>query len=159
MEIERKFLLDGYPDNLPLIKEVDCMQGYLSVQPEVRIRSFRSGEYEDYKLTIKSNGDLSREEVEYMISKDEFDIFVGMINQPLIHKEHRKYRLPDGKIFEVGLVDPGADTSFYYAEVEFETVQDALSFKPLDCITEEVTYDSSYKMKNYWTRTRLNKEM
>ena len=41
VEIERKFLLDEFP-NLPLLTEAVVYQGYLSVRPTVRIRSTES---------------------------------------------------------------------------------------------------------------------
>ncbi|WP_054324154.1 hypothetical protein [Anaeromassilibacillus sp. SJQ-1] len=36
-EIERKFLLSEFPD-LPLLEKAETFQGYLSVEPVVRIR-------------------------------------------------------------------------------------------------------------------------
>ena len=52
------------------------------------------------------------------------------------------------------LVDKGRESEFMYAEVEFPSVQAAESFEPLPCFTADVTKDSSYKMKNFWKRTR-----
>ena len=37
-----------------------------------------------------------------------------------------------------------------FAEVEFESEDEANSFIPLSFMLEEVTYDKQYKMKNYW---------
>ena len=45
MEIERKFLLSGFPD-LPELERAEVFQGYLGISPEVRIRSKRVGERE-----------------------------------------------------------------------------------------------------------------
>ena len=39
MEIERKFLLDSFPQGLPLLEESVMEQGYLCTDPVVRIRS------------------------------------------------------------------------------------------------------------------------
>ena len=41
MEIERKFLIDGFPSDLPLLKESEVEQGYLATAPVVRIRRER----------------------------------------------------------------------------------------------------------------------
>ena len=49
MEIERKFLLSGFPD-LPELERAEVFQGYLGISPEVRIRSKRVGEAETYRL-------------------------------------------------------------------------------------------------------------
>lgn len=158
MEIERKFLLNELPNIEPII-HIDIFQGYVSTNPEIRIRSYEvlSGNdvgRKDYKLTIKGTGDLSREEIEEYISKDFFEKIAQFIGKPLIHKDYRKYEI-EGRIFECSIVDPGKPTEFCYGEVEFDTVDDANSYKlPLKGVVD-VTYDKSYKMKNYWIRTRI----
>ena len=38
MEIERKWMVTGWPEGLPLEEEFTMRQGYISVQPTVRIR-------------------------------------------------------------------------------------------------------------------------
>ena len=38
MEIERNWLIDGFPAGLPLLKEARVRQGYISTAPVVRIR-------------------------------------------------------------------------------------------------------------------------
>lgn len=46
MEIERKFILDKLPPLTPK-KEIDVYQGYISIEPEVRIRSYEVIQGED----------------------------------------------------------------------------------------------------------------
>ena len=38
MEIERKWMVKGWPEGLPLREEFAMRQGYISVRPTVRIR-------------------------------------------------------------------------------------------------------------------------
>ena len=38
MEIERKWMVKGWPEGLPLKEEFAMRQGYISVRPTVRIR-------------------------------------------------------------------------------------------------------------------------
>ena len=38
MEIERKWMVQGWPEGYPLRKEEEMRQGYVSVRPTVRIR-------------------------------------------------------------------------------------------------------------------------
>ena len=38
MEIERKWMVDRWPEGLPLYREQMMRQGYISVRPTVRIR-------------------------------------------------------------------------------------------------------------------------
>ena len=72
----------------------------------------------------------------------------------MIRKEYRIYRLENGLRLECSRVDPGTDTEFYYAEVEFQDQQQAeIFFPPPDFfLGKEVTYDGSYRMKAYYQR-------
>ena len=72
MEIERKFLLSGFPD-LPELERAEVFQGYLGISPEVRIRSKRVGEAETYRLCFKGEGGLVREEIELDLDKATFE--------------------------------------------------------------------------------------
>ena len=79
MEIERKWLVSDWPEkagvNLNLVKEEKMRQGYVSVEPTVRIReeiSVRNPEEASYLLTFKSSGLLSRKEIEFPIEKRYF---------------------------------------------------------------------------------------
>ena len=58
MEIERKWMVTGWPEGLPLEEEFTMRQGYISVQPTVRIREEAlTGGSTDYILCFKSAGD------------------------------------------------------------------------------------------------------
>lgn len=161
MEIERKFLLSSLPPITPY-QIIDVYQGYLSIDPEVRVRSWEvlDGEdkgHKDYMLTIKGNGTLAREEIETYISEEFFNKIVAFIGHPLIHKEYYRYR-HNGHTVECSVVDQGSKTWFIYGEVEFDSEEAAERYEwefpetsPID-----VTYESKFKMKNYWQRTRVD---
>lgn len=160
MEIERKFVLDKLPPLTPK-KEIDVYQGYISVEPEVRIRSYEviSGKdkgHKDYLLTVKGNGSLSREEIETYVSEQFFNQAAAFLQHPLIHKRHFKYDY-HGHILECSIVDEGMSSSFIYGEVEFQSEEAAERFEwPFkDMWAWDVTDIPTYKMKNYWTRTRM----
>ena len=68
MEIERKWMVKGWPEGLPLREEFAMRQGYISVRPTVRIREEAlTGGRTDYILCFKSGGGLAREEIERSI--------------------------------------------------------------------------------------------
>ena len=70
MEIERKWMVKGWPEGLPLREEFAMRQGYISVRPTVRIREEAlTGGRTDYILCFKSGGGLAREEIERSIDK------------------------------------------------------------------------------------------
>ena len=65
MEIERKWMVTGWPEGLTLTEEYRMDQGYISVRPTVRIRrEALTGGPTHYVLCFKGAGTLSREEIE-----------------------------------------------------------------------------------------------
>ena len=156
LEIERKFLVDGFPENLELLSEVYIEQGYVSFEPEVRIRKavvLDTG-VEEYYLTIKGDGDLARREIETEISREFYADTANFLGVNVVRKDYKKYKLGQWEL-EVSLVDVGTDWEFYYAEIEFPTEEAANAFEFPEYLGKEITYDSYYKMKNFWKRTRL----
>lgn len=157
MEIERKWLTGSWP-GLPETCRIEMRQGYLSLGPTVRIRSERRGEHTSYVLCIKGAGTLAREEIELPLTEDQFARLERMIGRPLIEKQQRRYALPDGLVLEVNQVDAGQPGEFFYAEVEFSSVQQALVWEPgelADYLHNEVTSTPGQSMGEYWRRTRL----
>ncbi len=165
MEIERKWMVTGWPQaEYPLISEQRMRQGYVSVSPTVRIReeALKDGETE-YILCFKSGGGLARKEIEMAVPKDKFLELEDLIGRPLIPKVRRTFRLPDGLSLEVNHVDEGLPTEFWYAEIEYGSIEEAESWVPSDAylktfLSDEVTLDPSQTMGAYWVRTRLQKK-
>jgi len=103
---------------------------------------------------------LAREEIERSIDKELFvQLEEKIIGKPLIKKVRRSYRLPDGAVLEVNHVDEGLPTAFWYAEVEYPTVEAALRWQPEACglatyLNDEVTNQPGQSMGAYWVQTR-----
>ena len=155
MEIERKFMLEAFPD-LPLLRESVQRQGYLCTKPTLRIRSKESAAGVSYELCFKGEGTLVRQEIELPISKEVFDGLKDLIGKPLIRKDYRAYRLPGGETLECSRVDAGSPTEFCYAEVEFPSVEAARQFVPPPFLGEDVTEKPGSSMSSYWEATRLS---
>ena len=131
MEIERKWMVKGWPQGLVTAAEYEMEQGYLSVRPTVRIRKeAKTGGETEYILCFKGRGGLARREIETPISPELFGQLRELIGWPLIPKLRRDYPLPGGLKLEVSRVDEGAPTEFWYAEVEFESEAAALNWQP-----------------------------
>lgn len=155
VEIERKWMVKGWPNNLELLYVEKMRQGYISTSPTVRIRDDDS----KHILCFKSKGKLSRKEIEMEIPRDKFDELEDLIGLPLIDKVRKTYLLSDGHHLEVNFVDE----KFYYAEVEFSNEEEALSFNPQDVnladyLDDEVTYQKGQSMAAYWIETRVNRQ-
>ena len=131
MEIERKWMVNGWPEGLPLKEEFAMRQGYISVRPTVRIREEAlTGGKTHYVLCFKSGSGLAREEIER-------DIDPALFND----------------------LDEGQPTEFWYAEVEYPTVEAARSWQPAavglaDYLNDEVTDQPGQSMGAYWEQTR-----
>src|SRR5699024_12457541 len=109
MEIERKGLVEGWPQGLPLVEEYTMRQGYVSVRPTVRIREeAKTGGPTAWVLCFKSAGGLAREEIERPIDQALFDgLAAKTIAKPLIATLRRTYPLPGRVPLEVSQVDAG----------------------------------------------------
>ena len=153
MEIERKFLIDRFPDMQPIETAV-MEQGYLCTDPTVRIRSKEKNGSVTYKLCFKGEGSIAREEIELPLDKETFDRLAALLKGSMIRKEYRVYPLPGGYRLECSLVDEGLPTAFYYAEVEFPTLEEAYAFQPPAFLGRDVTEEQGYGMSSYWNRTR-----
>ena len=161
MEIERKWLVDGWPAGREAARVYEMAQGYLAVRPTtVRIRrEAERGGRTAHILCFKGRGGLVREEIETPIDAALFSRLCALIGCPLIHKERRDYPLGGGLTLEVNSVDEDAPTAFFYAEVEFSTEEAARAWSPADAglagyLADEVTARSGVSMGAYWERTR-----
>jgi CYTH domain-containing protein len=172
MEIERKWMVSGWPEDvlkdvqLPFLFTELQEQGYLHTNvPIVRIRreerrpaDLRQSSVR-HVLCIKSAGRLVRQEVEMEIPAEQFGELRDMIGKPLIQKVRKVYQLPDGHSLEVNLVDEGLPSEFMYAEVEFESVEEARIWDPAasglgSYLDDDVTEKPGQSMSAYWMVTR-----
>ncbi|MDD3692996.1 MAG: CYTH domain-containing protein [Oscillospiraceae bacterium] len=157
MEIERKFLIDKFPDNLPLVDEAVVYQGYISVNPVVRIRSVMSNSGTRYELCFKGKGTIARQEIQIELDEKTFNELENLLNSPMVRKDFKVYELPGGHRLECSLVDEGEPTEFMFAEIEFDTLEQALEYQPPEFLNREVTEDRYYGMASYWIRKSNNK--
>lgn len=168
LEIERKWMVNGWPEKeLPLLFSQRMRQGYVSTHPTVRIREENTITSNDashpvndsFVLCIKSSGLLTRKEIEIDIEKEKFVELEDLIGLPLIDKLRNTYLLPDGHHLEVNHVDEGLDSEFWYAEIEFQSEEDAKAFDPskvslFDYLNDDVTDQPDQSMAAYWEKTR-----
>ncbi len=154
MEIERKYRINGFPDHegWPLIKAALVYQGYLATHPVVRIRSQQTDQGTDYILCFKGEGTLVRQEIEMPLQMEIFTQLSELLPAPMVRKDYRVYQLPDGHHLECSLVDGDTPEAFYYAEVEFGSVEESRLFVPPAFLGEEVTEDPDFSMSQYWLK-------
>lgn len=153
MEIERKWLVKGFPIKLEPKDFLCSTQTYLNFEPEVRIRTQKNlaTQKTEYFLTIKGNGKMLRTEVNKTLSQYEFSSLSNLTPyKEIIEKHTITYQLPNNLLLEINCIK--ADSPWLYAEIEFPDVETAKKFTfPLpELIIKEITDDDSYKMKNYY---------
>lgn len=160
MEIERKFLVEGLPENLSSYQCLHIEQAYLCTDPVVRIRR----QDEDYYLTYKGKGLLAREEYNLPLNRDAYFHLRAKADGNIISK--KRYLLPilnpafsqgytlsaksdvsfDLKI-ELDLFDPPF-APLILAEVEFPDEEMARAFIPPAWLGRDVTSDREYHNSN-----------
>lgn len=153
-EIERKFLMSGFPapgPGLELLSQALVHQAYLSLEPEVRVRRKLVDGTAVCTLTVKGEGTLSRTEVEFPCGEREYQALLSLCGGTPVEKDYRRYGLEGGLVLEVSQVDD----AFCYAEVEFSDRQEALSWQIPEVLApyvlRETTEESGFRMKQYWS--------
>ena len=148
MEIERKFLITEKID-VSSLEYDDIVQGYISLEPEVRAR--KKGE--KYYLTSKSQGNLVRDEREKEISAEEYNLLMQDRNGGIVEK--RRYYMPYGKhTIEIDKYCSHL-AGLIVAEVEFDSEDEASAFVPPRWFGPEVTCDKRFKNKNLAQATEI----
>lgn len=143
MEVERKFLLNHIPDELESYEKKKILQGYISLNPALRIRS--SGT--DFIFTFKTGKGLVRDEFECPITKEQFDNLWELVLGKEIKKDRYYIPLSEGLIAELDIYHERL-SGLVTVEVEFETSEQAEAFNPPMWFGEDVTNDLRYSNSN-----------
>lgn len=143
MEIERKYLVDTLPANLNNYEVSQIEQGYLSYNPEVRLRVKDSY----FLLTIKIGEGLIRFEKNISISEVEYKSLLQYIKSNLILKKRYVIPLSGGLCAELDIYLRQL-AGLITVEVEFETEEQSGAFVKPEWFGLEITDDKRYKNKN-----------
>ena len=154
-EIERKWRVRKLPKDY---KHFPCKlleQAYLCQNPTLRIRkesSISEGEerggiserrtQEEYIFCYKGKGRLSREEYNLPLTEEAYETLIGKTEGRVIRKF--RYAIPHGAYTVELDIFQGELEGLCYAEVEFPSEEEALSFQPLDWFSEELTGERGY---------------
>ena len=142
MEIERKYLVHTLPENYTSFPCRQLEQGYLCTEPVVRIRQ----DNENYELTYKSKGLLVREEYNLPLTEEAYKHLREKVDGKLITK--KRYMIPYKEYMIELDVFEGPLAPLKFAEVEFDSIDEAECFTPPDWFGEDVTFEAKYKNSN-----------
>ncbi|HJB45668.1 MAG TPA: CYTH domain-containing protein [Candidatus Mediterraneibacter surreyensis] len=141
MEIERKFL--PLMDQLPFRPEdFPCRrieQGYLCTDPVVRIRR----DNDEYFLTYKSKGLLSREEYNLPLTPEGYAHLLTKADGRIITKKRYVIPLENNLKLELDIFE-GDLAPLIIAEIEFPDEETARAYQPPKWLGEDVTYSPLY---------------
>lgn len=139
MEIERKYLVPHLPGHLDTYPCRAIEQGYLNIDPVVRIRR----DNDNYELTYKSKGYLKRHEYNLPLTREAYEHLLPKIDGRLIRKKRYMIPLASGLTAELDIF--GGDLApLVLVEVEFLSEDAANSFTPPDWFGEDVTFLNKY---------------
>lgn len=139
MEIERKFLIKRLPGPLAEYPCHQIEQAYLCTDPVVRVRR----QDDDYILTYKGRGMLSREEYNLPLTQTGYFHLLGKADGNVITKKRYVIPLSSGWKAELDIFE-GKFDGLRLVEVEFPDEDAANGFAAPDWFGEEVTYSGAY---------------
>ncbi len=157
MEIERKFLIKALPENLSDYPCLEIEQGYLNINPVVRIRK----QNDQYFLTYKGKGLLAREEYNLPLNAESYAHLRDKCDGNIISKKRYLIPLtapafttdcpaaliPESLTIELDVFN-SPFTPLVMAEVEFTTLEAATAFMPPNWFSEDVTDNPEYHNSN-----------
>ncbi len=144
MEIEKKFLVKTLPFDLGNYKQKHIEQGYLCLDPVVRIRKSNDQYILTYKCLSGSQADVRiNNEIEASLTKEGYEHLRKKIDGYIIEKTRYIIPLPDGHTGELDVFG-GRLNGLYFIEVEFTDEEDAADFVPPEWFGANVSSDKRY---------------
>jgi cellulose biosynthesis protein BcsQ/CYTH domain-containing protein len=144
-EIERKYLVNGIPEDLYKYPSSHISQGYLEVADdgtEVRLR----GKEGRFFRTVKSGRGLERKETETEIGSGAYNELWPKTAGMRIEK--RRYEIPyERHVIELDIY-LGDLAGLVVAEVEFRSVEESARFVPPGWLGREITDDIRYSNRS-----------
>lgn len=142
IEIERKYLIKKLPENLEQYKYHLIEQAYLTTNPTIRVRKEDDEYYMTYKGHGKDDTALCHSEYNLPLTKEAYDTLRSKADGNIISK--KRVQIPYGKLtIELDIFDEPFKP-LLFAEVEFESLEEANAFIAPDWFDEEVTGDKNY---------------
>ena len=155
MEIERKFLVKKDAFDLEHYSYVEIQQAYISTSPVIRVRkkesfsndNHTSSSNQEYILTVKSKGMLSRQEFELNLDAADYNNLLQKAEGNVITKRRYIIPLEDGLLLELDYFKDLFE-GLVMGEIEFSSEDEAKKYNLPDFVIREVTFDKRYHNSN-----------
>lgn len=141
MEIERKYLLTELPFQLDGFQKHQIEQSYVSTDPVIRIRKIDS----KHVLTCKGSGRMAREEWELELTKAQYERLSKKAETAVLKKSRYLIPLENELTAELDVYEaPAGLVDLFTVEVEFDSIEEAMSFEPPIWFGRDVTEVAGY---------------
>ena len=147
MEIERKFLIKENAFDLSQYDFVELQQAYISTSPVIRVRKRTTANTEEFILTVKSKGMLSRQEFELNLDTEDYNNLLKKAEGNVITKRRYIIPLSDGLTLELDYFKEIFE-GLIMGEIEFSSEDEAKKYNLPDFVIREVTFDKRYHNSN-----------
>ncbi|WP_017814992.1 CYTH domain-containing protein [Paenibacillus shenyangensis] len=150
-EIERKYLLTGYPDNLHITRTQEIDQTYLaSTESEsLRVRRLLSNGEETFTMTHKAGRGISRDETEFQIGKEMYEQLTERLQVTPLKKTRHKV-LMDGRTYDMDIYHNTVQQGLITIEIEFDSEDEFHAYQAPDWFGEDVTEQEQYLNSQLW---------
>ncbi|WP_458119033.1 CYTH domain-containing protein [Paenibacillus sp. Z6-24] len=150
-EIERKYLLTSYPDDLDITRTQEIDQTYLaSTENEsLRVRRLLSNNEETFTMTHKAGRGISRDETEFYIGRDMYEQLTERLQVTPLKKTRHKVRL-DGHTYDMDIYHNTAQEGLMTIEIEFDSEDEFHAYEAPDWFGEDVTEQEQYLNSRLW---------
>lgn len=143
MEIERKFLVKKLPENLESFSKSEISQSYISLSPTIRIRQAD----DNYFLTLKGEGHISREELEIKINSRQYASLLKKTENNTVKKTRYFIPLNNNLTAELDIYKENLK-GLITVEVEFQSLKEAELFLPPNWFGDDISQNKLYKNTN-----------
>ena len=143
-EIEKKYLVNIFPEISDNIIRNEIMQGYVFITDSMELRLRKKSD--KYFQTIKTGEGLNRGEFEVELSANQFDVLWPLTENKRVEKTRYEINY-SGFLVEFD-VYKGILGGLMTAEVEFNSEDEIQNFNPPDWFGEDITLDKRYKNKS-----------
>ena len=143
-EIEKKYLVNIFPEISDNIIRNEIMQGYVFITDSMELRLRKKSD--KYFQTIKTGEGLNRGEFEVELSANQFDVLWPLTENKRVEKTRYEINY-SGFLVELD-VYKGILGGLMTAEVEFNSEDEIQNFNPPDWFGEDITLDKRYKNKS-----------
>ncbi|HBA97929.1 MAG TPA: adenylate cyclase [Lachnospiraceae bacterium] len=159
MEIEKKFLVKTLPSDMAQYRKKDIEQGYLCLNPVVRIRKSNDDYILTYKSLAENHADVRiNNEIEASLTKEGYEHLRKKTDGYIIEKTRYIIPLPDGHTGELDIFH-GRLKGLYFIEVEFTDEKDAAGFVTPEWFGANVSGDERYANSYLSQCSRLDAQM